>query len=164
MTQSTSPEKGAQNLQTREALPVLVVSQPKKLEGLLETIALLDRISERVGEDRSGDMGGAGAAATGQKGTTAATSKRDQRIANLPPAAIMRRELKKQIEKEVKGVQKDIHAATRQVSRPGAAYRLNVLYARLRRLNALISDLLEAAYDVIKRLFIKVVIDEQKVL
>ncbi|MFA7681412.1 MAG: hypothetical protein WCX61_00075 [Candidatus Peribacteraceae bacterium] len=160
-------EKGLHNQESSlEMHGTLVVQQPKKLEGLLETLSLLDRISERVSEDRSSDLGSAGGGATtgataqGQQGTSA----RDQAIAAIPDERIMRAQLAKHIEKEVQLLQKDIRRAARRAARPGAAYKLNELYARIRRLNSLLANLLEASYDVLKRLFIRVFIDNQPVL
>jgi hypothetical protein len=160
---SSSPEKGTLSGSAPESRAALVVSQPPKVEMLLDALAAIDKIAERIGEDRSSDMGGGGSG-TGKKDDGSAASTRDQKIANLPVPEVMRSELKKHIEQEVAILQKEIHKAARRVSRPGGAYKLSVLYARLRRLNALISELFEAAYDTVKRLFVKVVIDEQKVL
>ena len=47
--------------------------------------------------------------------------------------------------------------------KPGSAYALSQLYAKIRHLNALLADLLEASYDVLKRLFVKVFIDKQAI-
>jgi|GEM_PF-2107250 len=160
MQQTTSSaEKVAPSGKGTESQAALVVSQPPKVEMLLEAI---DKISERIGEDRSGDPGSAGS--SGQARGSAVATTRDQKIADIPEPATMRTELKKHIDREVVVLQKEIRKAARRVSRPGGAYRLSMLYARLRRLNALISELFDAAYDTLKRLFIKVVIDNQKVL
>ena len=48
--------------------------------------------------------------------------------------------------------------------KPGAAHKLNDLYARIRRLNGLLSDLMQASYEVLKRIYIRVVIDKQSVV
>jgi hypothetical protein len=143
----------------------LIVTQPPKVEMLLDALAAIDKISERIGEDRSADMGGGGGKARGKgdDGTTA-TSIRDQKIANLPAQEAMRMELQKEIQKEMTELHREVKKAKKRLTRPGAAYKLNALYARIRTLNSLIAELFEAAYDVVKRLFIKVVIDRQKVL
>ncbi len=166
MQQTTSSaEKGALSTKGPETSATLIVSQPPKVEMLLEALAAIDKISERIGEDRSGDMGGGGATG-GKKGddTSAATTIRNQKIANLPLPEEMRSVLKKHIDKEVAELQKEVHRSARRLSRPGAAYKLSALYARIRKLNSIVSELFDAAYDTLKRLFIKVVIDEQKVL
>lgn len=161
---TVSPEKGKLQMRPPEAGASLVVMQPPKVEMLLDALAAIDKISERIAEDRSGDMGSGGAGG-GQKGdgSTAATV-RDQKIASLPVPEVMRLTLQKEIEKEVTALQKEVRKATRRLGRPGAAHKLNLLYARIRRLNALIAEILDAAYDVLKRLFIKTIIDRQKVL
>ncbi|MCF7844811.1 MAG: hypothetical protein K9M03_03215 [Kiritimatiellales bacterium] len=159
-----SPEKGILNSESKEHQSALVVEQPHKLEGLLDTIMLLDKISDRVGEDRSGDLGGAGAVATGTGATTqTGQSARDQAIAAIPAETMIRKQLAKHIEKEVKTLRKEVRNATRRVSKPGSAHHLNDLYARIRRLNSLLATILEASYDVVKRLFVRVFIDKQPI-
>ncbi|MBU2213431.1 hypothetical protein KKC44_06055 [Patescibacteria group bacterium] len=165
MGTNPSPEKGKSLSQSTEHQSALIVEQPHKLEGLLETITLLDKISERSGEDRSGDLGGAGAGAVAAGAQAqAGQSARDQAIANLPKELVLRKQLARHIEKEVKTLRKEVRRATRRVSKPGAAHNLNDLYARIRRLNSLLATILEASYEVVKRLFIRVFIDKQPIL
>ena len=162
---SSSPETGKLLSKGVDSASVLIVTQPPKVEMLLDALSAIDKISERVGEDRSGDFTGSGGKTGGQGDDAAGTpSVRDQQIANLPVQETMRSQLKKEIEKEVLELEHEVKRAKRRLTRPGAAYKVNALYARIRRLNALISELFDAAYDAIKRLFIKVVIDRQKVL
>ncbi len=166
MQQTTSSaEKGVLSARSAEVGATLVVSQPPKVEMLLEALAAIDKISERIGEDRSGDLGGGGGT-SGKKGddSSAATTIRNQKIANLPQPEIMRSELRKHIDKEVTELQREVRRCARRLSRPGAAHKLNALYARIRRLNSIIAELFDTAYETLKRLFIKVVIDEQNVL
>ncbi|MEK7563746.1 MAG: hypothetical protein AAB544_05145 [Patescibacteria group bacterium] len=162
---SSAPESGKALSRGAESAPALIVTQPPKVEMLLDALAAIDKISERVGEDRSADMGGGGGAMA-KKGddTSAAATARNQKIANLPAQEVMRLELQKQIEKEVAELHTEVKKAKKRLTRPGAAYKLNTLYGRIRKLNSLIAELFDAAYDVVKRLFIKVVIDRQKVL
>lgn len=141
----------------------LVVSQPQKLEGLLETITLLDKVSETITGKPASWKSGSGTAA-GQGDDDSAPSPRDIAIANLPETAVMREQLTQHIEAEVKHLQKQVGAIARRVSKPGTAYKLNLLYARIRRLNGLLAHIAEAAYDMLKRLFIRVVIDRQSVV
>jgi len=162
MAQNTAPEQGGIT-SPLEQHNALVVEQPKKLEGLLEMIDTLNSISERLGEDRSGDMGGAGGRAVQQGGATG-TSQRDQAIANLPAPTVMRQELKKHIEKEVRTLQKEIQRSARRIAKPGAAYHQNMLYARIRRLNALLASIIETSIEMVQRLFIRVFIDKQQVI
>ena len=163
-TSSHSHEKGASHTESSEQQSALVVEQPHKLEGLLETINLLNTISERASEDRSGDMGGGGGTATTQGDQKSGTSARDDAIANLPTEHVLRVQLKQHIEKEVKVLQKEVRRAARRATKPGSAYQLNKLYARIRRLNALLTTIMETSYDVAKRLFIRIFIDKQPVL
>lgn len=163
MSTSASPEAGKQTKKSVEVSPSLIVSQPKKLEGLLETLVLLDRVSEIVGEDRSGDMGGAGMGA-GQGDDDQTVSQREQAIANLPDAPVLQKHLRSHIEKEVKKLQKEVKYAARRASKPGSAYKINGLYARIRRLNALLADLLDASHEVLKRLYVKIFVDKQTVI
>ena len=119
--------------------------------------------SEGLGEDRSGDWSGSGGGTqTAATGGAQQTSARDQAIANLPATINMQKQLEAHIRSEVKQLRKQ----TRQIIRsrkPGSAYALAQLYAKIRHLNALLADLLEASYDVLKRLFVKVFIDKQAI-
>jgi hypothetical protein len=142
----------------------LIVTQPQKLEGLLETLAVLDRVSERIGEDRSGDMGGGGTGGTQQGDDDTTQSLRELAIANLPDSPIMQRKIAQHIQGEVRKLQKQIRTQTKSVSRPGSAHTINKLYARIRRLNSILAQLLETSYDVLKRLYIRIFVDGQSVI
>ena len=165
MPTNASPEAGKQNEISAEASESLIVSQPKKLKGLLETLVLLDRISETVGEDNSGDMGGAGTGGgTGDDDDQTTVSLREQAIANLPDTPVMQKHLKSHIGKEVKKLQKQVKRAARKASTPGSAFKINELYGRIRRLNSLLADLLETSHEIIKRLYVKIFVDKQTVI
>lgn len=144
----------------------LIVAQPKQLKELgqlLDTIeGLSQRVSEGTGEDRSGDMGAAGSMVGTAAGATG-VSPRDQAIARIPVQAVMQKKLEEHIRAEVKKLNREAKRLARQAN-PGAAYALNNLYARIRRLNSLIAEILEASYEVLKRLFIRVFIDKQSVI
>ncbi len=144
----------------------LVVSQPSKLKELtmlLESFENLDaRVSEKTGEDRSGDLGSGGQASrTGTK--TPGQTARDKAIADLPESAVMQRKLKSHIQKEVNDLARLANRASHS-SAPGSAFRINEFYARIRRLNALLAELLESSIEVIRRLFIRVFIDHQEII
>lgn len=158
-----SPESGNKMEASVEKSPTLIVSQPKKLEGLLETLVLIDKVSETLGEDRSGDMGGGGGGAQGDDDQIQ-ISLRKKAIENLPDSPIMQKQLKAHIEKEVVKLQKEVKKAARRASKPGSAYQMNNLYSRIRRLNTLLSELLEASQDVLKRLYVKIFVDKQTVI
>lgn len=146
----------------------LIVRQPGKLQeltNLLETFENLNaRVSERTGEDKPGDLGGAGAgsATGGQKGTQV-VSARDIAIQNLPSMEIMQKKLGRHIHHEAQKLEKLALTISRS-SAPGSAHRMNELYAKIRRLHALIYDILESSIEVLKRLFIRVFIDQQPIL
>jgi len=160
-----SNERETPTPETADKKTGLVVLQPNKLEGILQEINSLSidaKVSERSSEDRSTDMGTAGTAGvqTGNKRLSA----REAAIAAMPAEAkILRQELEKHISLEVKSLQKEIRLAAKRVTKPGAAYRMNLLYARLRRLEGLLRQILEASYDTLKRLFVRIFIDQQKI-
>ena len=165
MTTGTSPEKnrGASESVNR---PQLVVAQPDRYQSLLDTIALIDKVTETMGEDRSGDMGGSGsggAMTTSQNGT-AAVSARAQALANLPETPEMRKQLKSYIHNEVRKLRQEARHSILRAAKPGAAHRINALYAKIRKLNSLLSELMEASYEVLKRVFVRVFIDKQSVI
>lgn len=160
---STSPEKGPKQIETADSKH-LVVTQPEKFEGLLETINLMDKVSETMGEDRSGDMGGAAAGSGGQQGDDDdATSARAEAIANLPAEAMMKKEIGKYIQKEIKTMRKQVRRKAHRASKPGSAHQMNEMYSKIRRLNNLFSELMESSVEVVKRIFIRVFIDKQSI-
>lgn len=159
---AANPEKQALQTESTEKIH-LVVAQPEKFEGLLETISLMDKVSERMGEDRSGDLGGGGGGQTSGKGDDDGTSTRAQAIAALPDTPQMRKELGQYIQKEIKDLRKQVRRKAFRASKPGSAHRLNELYSKIRRLNSLLAELLDTSVDVIKRLFIRVFIDKQSI-
>lgn len=141
-----------------------IVLQPGKEKNLAMLVAEINELpSEGLAEDRSGDWSGAGGAvaATGG-GATQQLSARDQAIANLPVPAAMQKELEAHIRSEVKQLRKQTKLITRS-RKPGSAYALAQLYAKIRHLNALLAELFEASYDVLKRMFVKVFIDKQPI-
>lgn len=160
---SPSPEKGNQHKESAEAKH-LVVTQPEKFQGLLDTISLMDKVSERIGEDNSGDMGGTGGGSQGGRGDDDdAKSVRAEAIANMPDTPEIRQQLSAYIQKEIKSLRKQVRKQAFRASKPGSAHKLNELYAKIRRLNNLLSELMEASVDVIKRIFIRVFIDKQSI-
>jgi len=143
--------------------PVLTVTQPEKIGSLLDTLNLIDQMSERIGEDRSGDAAGSGGQMQSGSAGARAVSPRDQAIAALPSEQVMQTKLAEKIRTEVSTLRKQIHSIPGS-SHPGGAFHLNKLYARIRFLNRLLATLFESSLDIIKRLFIRVFIDEQPIL
>lgn len=162
---SGSADKGVSSMSSLETAK-LIVHRPAKiteLTNLLETFENLNaRVSETTGEDRSGDLGSAGTGAAGQQGAQG-ISPRDLLIQNIPEPAIIRAKLTQHIHQEARKLERLARAAARS-NRPGSAYTLNELYGKIRRLNALIAELVEASLDALKRLFIRVFIDNQPIL
>ncbi|MBI2636244.1 hypothetical protein HYW84_02875 [Candidatus Peregrinibacteria bacterium] len=161
---STDRVSASQSVETAR----LIVRQPGKLQeltNLLETFENLNaRVSERTGEDRSGDLGGAGAgSAAGSQQGTHGSSARDLAMQNIPAAEVMHNKLERHIRQETRRLEKLARTASR-LSAPGSAHKLNELYAKIRRLHALIHDILDASIEVLKKLFIRVFIDQQPIL
>jgi len=137
-----------------------------ELNMLLETFENLNaRVSERTAEDASSDLGGAGMGASGQSAQgTQGISPRDQAIARMPSnPAVLQRKLVDHIRKETKALERLAKSASAS-GKPGAAFRLNEIYAKIRHLNSLIAEILGASMDVLKRFFIRVFIDNQPIL
>jgi len=157
---SGSIENGPRSQESAETKH-LVVTQPDKFQGLLETISLMDKVSERLSEDNSGDMGGSGNAGNGQTKDDDSTSVRATAIKNIPNPQEMRKDLGVYIQKEIKTLRKIARKKSFHASKPGSAHQINDIYSKIRRLNTLLAELMETSVDAIKRLFIKVFIDKQ---
>jgi len=142
----------------------LTVRQPEKIQSLLFVLADLEKISEAVSEDRSQDLGGAGASAT-QAGTgdDAAQSQRQKTLQSLPSTTVMRRNLTTHLQREVRQLERKAKRLAR-TGKKGSAYLLNELYARIRKLQALIAELVDAAADVVRRLYIRLFVDHQQLV
>lgn len=160
----TTRETSGSKERASESRPALIVTQPERLGSLLETLTLLDTVSERMGEDRSGDLGGGGQGATRRGDDDTQQSLRSLAIQNLPEPPQMRREIKRHIEREVNTLRREVRRIARRASKPGAAHKLNVLYARIRRLNGLLAEILEAGLDILRRFYIRVFVDKQSIV
>lgn len=160
---SSNEKGGSSTLNSPESKAVVFQPrQQKQIESILSTLETIENLgqkfSEQTGEDRSADMGATGAGAAGT-----AMSARAIAIANLPDLPIMQKELEKHIRSEVKRLSREAKRIA-SVGRPGAAFYLNELYSRIRRLNGLLWELLEASMDLVKRLFIRVFVDKQQII
>ena len=158
---NASPDTGLSSAPARREGISLVVTQPEKMIGILEHV---NRITEKSasGPAHDGPAGG-GAAATQGGAQTQGPSPRDQAIANIPLPAVVQAQLAEHIQQEVRMLRREAGKITR-MSSPGAAYQLTLIYARIRRLNALLAELIDASLDVLKRLFIRVFIDRQPII
>lgn len=139
----------------------LIVAQPEKLGSILDAIENLTGPRETPTE-KQGESGGAGSAVAVATTTHTTLSSRDIAIANLPRSATMHRALQKHIEAEVRRLRREASRIT--ASRPGAAFRLNRIYANIRTLNKLLLELLHTSYETLKLFFIRVFIDRQAIL
>lgn len=157
----TTPEKGPLGKESADAHG-LVVTQPEKFDNLLETISLLDRVSETMGDAKSGDWSGSGGTGETQQRDDG-QSARAQAIKNIPDTPQMRKELATYIQKEVKILRKEVRRTARQAYKPGSAYKINKLYAKIRRMNSLMHELMSASLEVLKRLYVRVFIDKQSI-
>ncbi len=163
---SASAETGPSSIRSIEKSK-LIVEQPQRLVDLgllldtLDKVAATGKVNERNREDASGDLGGAGTG-SGAKGDDG-TSARDMIIARMPPMEIVRQKLEVHIQGEVRKLEKLARRQARH-AKPGDAHALNNLYARIRRLNSLLHELVEASVDLLKRLFIRVFVDNQSII
>jgi hypothetical protein len=139
--------------------------QPGKVDAMK---ALLLEVNDIVGEanpSKPGEQwsGGCQVATTGGAQAAQTVSWRDQAIAAIPAPQIMQKQLEGHIEEEINVLRKQASQIT-DLRKPGAAHRFNELQSKIHRLNALLSGLLEASYEVLKRIFIRVFIDKQTIL
>jgi len=162
-----SPEK-APSLNSPETGKVLQPMSIGKVPGLDDFLNAMNSlemgdIKEGTTEDTSARDAGAGGAFVATTAATGGASARDQAIANLPSPKVMQKQLETHIREEVKKLRKQAHHIAK-LREPGSAYHLSKLYARIRQFNTLLSGLLEAGTDVIRRFFIRVFIDRQPIL
>lgn len=155
----TAETLSASSGNTSETAPGQVF-QPPKLREIVEVIDLMGTVAMRVREDSSGDMGGGGSAGQAQTGGATGTSARDDAIKNAPIPAVMQQKLITHLNEEIKRVEQQAKTLMRS-NRRGSAFLLSDLYRKIRRLTALISDILSASADMIKRFYISVFIDRQ---
>lgn len=144
----------------------LAVRQPPKLEGLmtlLDTLSGLERVAEVVREDSSQDMGGAGATAGATAQASSGTSIRTQAIKSLPSTAVMRKRLTNHLQREMKRLERRARGMARSTKK-GSAYLLNELYAKIRRIQSLIAELIDAAAEVVRQLYVRLFIDHQQLV
>jgi hypothetical protein len=161
-----TPEKGLATVRSVETSK-LIVRQPAKLAELSKLLETFDNLNARVSERSGGPAqdwsGGTGAAAGTGKGDDGGISPREKAIQAMPAPEIVRQRLEQHIDKEVRKLERQAGVLAKS-GKPGAAFHLNELYAKIRKLNSLLGKLVELAEDVLKRLFIKVFIDNQAIL
>ncbi len=133
------------------------VFQPQKLKEIVEVVDLMGTVANRIREDNSGDLPGGGARGS-QK--SSGTTARDEAIAKAPPVAVMQQKLVAHLKEERAEIQKQAKAMAHS-NAPGAAWTITELYRKMRRLSSLISQILEASADMVKRFYISAFIDRQ---
>jgi hypothetical protein len=143
----------------------LTVKRPEPLRSLLLVLDDLERFSERLGEDRSSDLGAGGGqgAMSAARGSQASQSPRRHAVANLPSLPVMRRELTLHLKREVQHLERQARHLARRVT-TGTAFLLNELYAKIRKIQSLIADLTHAAAEIVERLYIRLFIDHQQLM
>jgi len=143
----------------------LTVKQPEKIRSLLAVLADLERISEVVMEDSSRDLGAgtSAGASSGQAAGSASASQRGRAIQSLPTVPVMRNRLTKSLQREGRQLERRARRLARSTKK-GSAYALNELYARIRKIQALIAELVDAAAEVVRRLYIRLFIDHQQLV
>lgn len=157
-----TPNKGVERSSvspttTKESAPA-VVFQPKALKEIVDVVDLMGTVAARVREDNSGDLPAAsGGGAAGQQ---TGTSARDEAIAKIPTVHVMQKKLVEHLEDEVKTMQRQARSLKHSNAR-GSAYLLTELYRKVRRLKSLISEILHASAEMVKRFYISAFIDRQ---
>lgn len=144
----------------------LVVKQPEKIKSLLIVLGDIERISERITEDASHDLGaGGGAGAQGGRAQAAATqiSLRRQALQLLPATSVMRAKLVTHLQKEVRHLEREAKHIARAAGK-GSACVLTRLYAQIRKIQSLITEILEAAAELVERLYVRLFIDHQQLV
>ena len=141
----------------------LSIHQPEPMTNLLDLLSSFDSISERIGEDRSGDLGGAGAGAGSSAHKRDDVSLRDKAIASLPSVPAMRHRLTGHLQKDARHLERKAKRLARNTKK-GSAYMLNEMYARIRKMQKLIVELVDATADTVKRLYVRLFVDNQKIV
>lgn len=154
-----SLETGSQSVsKTIENAPTIVF-QPQKLKEVVEIIDLMGNVALRVREDSSGDMGGGGTAGAKAQQKTG-TSARDEAIARAPAVEVMQQKLVQHLRQEMASIQRQARRTARSNAR-GSAWTLAELYRKMRSLSSLITEILHASTEMVKRFYVSVFIDRQ---
>lgn len=135
-----------------------VVFQPQKLKEVIEIIDLMGNVASRVREDSSSDMGGSATGGKAKKAT--GTSARDEAIAQAPVVEVMQQKLVQHLRKEISSIKRQARKVSKSNAR-GAAWTLAELYKKIRSLSSLITEILHASTEMIRRFYISIFIDQQ---
>lgn len=110
-------------------------------------------VTEEEKKSKEGYAGGGIAGATTKTTTT--------KVIPFPTAKIMKAQVKQELKKEIKGLQKKVKKVMNQGPGKFEPHSINVLLARLRRLTEILYNLAYLTGDFIKDLWVKYVRDEQ---
>lgn len=160
VSHSTSPEgqerkeepsiSGASEVKKGTAEIVTAAETKEGKEGAVEFSE--GKVSEQVSEDKKkGPQGAGGASLT----TDEIEAIRAKLLANLPPLKEMQRQIAAKLTGEEKKLNKQYRSAKRQGVK--AAYQLNNIVARLRKVSEYFALLANATFEVIKQLWLKIV-------
>lgn len=141
---------------------VLTVRQPEKMKNLLALLELLEGVTQAVSGVQPAGGGVAGASSSGAP-TATTPSKRDLLLQNLPATEVMQQRLVTHLSQEVRRLERKARRMALSFGR-GTAHAYNQLFARIRKIQALISDLFEATREVIQRLYVRLFIDGQAIV
>lgn len=161
--QKERKSEGGDSLELSQEGVQLTVRQPEKIRSLLFVLSDLEKISEAVSEDRSQDLGGVGAGAVTGGDDSVTSSVRQKAIQSLPSTSVMRGRLTKHLQQNVRQLERRAKRLARS-SKKGSAYLLNEIYARIRKLQTLIAELVDAAADTVRRFYIRLFIDQRQLV
>ena len=124
--------------------------------GDLEVGAGVERVLpsesvERAGENKQAQMSRQRSDDMKKK----AAARRQRLISSQPKTQVMVKQITRSLEKEEKQLLKQARTLRRRAA--GSAFRLTSIVQRLREVHQLISALADMAYDVLKKLWLKVV-------
>lgn len=131
-----------------------VVESVEAREGKEAAVEFAEgKISETVREDKK--KGPAGKGAGGALTADEIEAIRAKLLANLPPQAVMMKQIRKKLMKDEKHLNKEF----KQLKRMGhtAAFQLNRVVAQLRKIHEFFSLLAHATFDMVKQLWLKIV-------
>lgn len=165
MSPLQSPERGPASGAVPERTITSLPGKPQELSALVETVDMMmsGEVRETEASSASEQWSGASGTQPAVRNDDGAVSPRDYAIRAIPAVRVMQRQISKHITKEVRILRREANSIIR-LKKPGEAYRLAEIYARIRQLNGLLAQLWDASLDVIKRLFIRIFIDKQPVV
>jgi len=108
-------------------------------------------VSEEVKEDKKKSSGGSGKAMTADE----IEAIRARLLANLPPQAVMVKQIKKKLYLQERKLNKEFNTYKSKGAK--AAYQLNVVVAQWRKVREYFAVLANATFEMVKQLWLKIV-------